>query len=291
MKRAAALATTLLFALATAACSGGGGGGGDAATFCDDLQQLSDQVLDGDLDDPDQLDEVIEGLLESAPSADLQSVRDVESAVNGGDEGEELQEVIDDSFGDAADDCDIDDPFTPPETTVTTEAETTTTSTTAPSTTASTESPTTTGGAGGDIEVNAREAIPGDIAAEFFDLAQACFDGDPAACDDLFAGTPVGSVDEAYGDTCGGRINEEEGEGFAVACADLMVGAVPVPGDIVDVANADGCFSGDMIACDDLFRAAEPGSTDQIYGGLCGGRVAATTAFCVDIFGDFAIFL
>ncbi|MDQ3293122.1 MAG: hypothetical protein M3527_01525, partial [Actinomycetota bacterium] len=120
MKRAAALATTLLLALGLAACGDDAGGGGDQAAFCDDLQQLSDQVADGDLENPDQLDEVIEGLLESAPSADLQSVRDIESAVNDGDEGEELLDAIDEAFGDNAGPCDIDDPFEAPETTTTT---------------------------------------------------------------------------------------------------------------------------------------------------------------------------
>ncbi|MBA2283410.1 MAG: hypothetical protein H0W25_19555 [Acidimicrobiia bacterium] len=292
MKRAAALATTLLLALGLAACGDDAGGGGDQAAFCDDLQQLSDQVADGDLENPDQLDEVIEGLLESAPSADLQSVRDIESAVNDGDEGEELLDAIDEAFGDNAGPCDIDDPFEAPETTTTTEPETTTTS--EPETTTTTEAGTTTTGGGGsteDVQVNAREEIPADIAPEFAALAQGCFDGDPVACDDLFGQTPAGSIDEAYGDTCGGRIEPEEGAGFSVECAELMIAAAPVPDDIVDTANAEGCFAGDMIACDDLFRGATEGTTDQVYGGLCGGRVEATTAFCVDIFGDTALFV
>lgn len=294
MKRPAALATIFLFGLAGAACSDTGGGGGDATAFCDDLQQLSDQVADGDLGNPDQLDEVIAGLLESAPSADLQSVRDVESAINGGDEGEDLQDQIDDAFGAAAGNCDIDDAFVAPETTTTTEPDTTTTTEAATTTTSEGGDTTTTGGGGPvgtDIEVNGRDDVPGDISPEFLDLAQGCFDGDPNACDDLFGGTPVGSVDEAYGDTCGGRIEPEEGQGFGLTCAELMVPAVPPPDDIVDAGNAAGCFSGDMVACDDLFNGAEPQSTDQLYGGLCGGRVENTTAFCVDIFGDFATFL
>jgi hypothetical protein len=50
--------------------------------------------------------------------------------------------------------------------------------------------------------------------ASFADLATACqgseaVPGDLAACDSLFAGTGVGTVEEAYGDTCGGRIDSD----------------------------------------------------------------------------------
>ena len=50
--------------------------------------------------------------------------------------------------------------------------------------------------------------------ASFVDLATACqgseaVPGDLAACDSLFAGTGVGTVEEAYGDTCGGRIDSD----------------------------------------------------------------------------------
>ena len=48
----------------------------------------------------------------------------------------------------------------------------------------------------------------------FADLANACKgtgatpgDGDMAACDSLFGGTGIGTVEEAYGDSCGGRID------------------------------------------------------------------------------------
>ena len=36
-------------------------------------------------------------------------------------------------------------------------------------------------------------------------LAQACFDGDMQACDDLFDTAPIGSPYMSYGDTCAGR--------------------------------------------------------------------------------------
>ncbi len=41
-------------------------------------------------------------------------------------------------------------------------------------------------------------------------LAQACFGGDFAACDRLWADTPVGSPYEEYAGTCAGRLPYEE---------------------------------------------------------------------------------
>ena len=45
-----------------------------------------------------------------------------------------------------------------------------------------------------------------------------------------------------------------------------------------------------MTACDDLFNSSADGSTDELYGALCGFRVQTTDAFCVDIFGEEALF-
>jgi hypothetical protein len=71
----------------------------------------------------------------------------------------------------------------------------------------------------------------------------------------------------------------------------LMIAPIAVPAEVVDQANGQLCFDGDMVACDDMFRAAAADSIDQAYGGLCGGRVQDTSAFCVDIFGDVSLFL
>jgi hypothetical protein len=64
--------------------------------------------------------------------------------------------------------------------------------------------------------------------ASFEDLAAACqgsddVDGDMEACDDLFLGTGVGTVEEAYGDTCGGRIFSEVADrGPGVTCVSIF---------------------------------------------------------------------
>lgn len=51
--------------------------------------------------------------------------------------------------------------------------------------------------------------VQGDDAA-LNALAQSCFDGEMPACDDLFLQSPVDSDYEAYGNTCGGRIEEAD---------------------------------------------------------------------------------
>ena len=53
-------------------------------------------------------------------------------------------------------------------------------------------------------------------------------DGDMAACDALFAGTDVGTVEEAYGDTCGGRIDT------TVADRELGVSCVQIFGAVAE---------------------------------------------------------
>ena len=269
-RRSAALVAGLLV-LALAAC--GDDGGGDEDAFCDALESLSDQVADGDLASEDGLEDATDTaneLLEAASSDQEDAVTAVGEELQDADpeDAADTAETVQDELGDLADDCEIDDFAEAPEeeTTTTTDAEeTTTTDTTADD-----------GGDDGAIEVNGRQPVPADIAAEFAAPAQACFDGDPVACDDLFSDTPAGSVDEAYGDTCGGRITD--GQGFDLECATLMVAPVPVPGDVVDTANAEACFGGDMVACDTLFGNAAEGTTDLDYGGLCAGRVLNTTA-------------
>lgn len=60
---------------------------------------------------------------------------------------------------------------------------------------------------------------PGDFNDTEFDrLAAECFDGDLGSCDELFRVTPVGSAAEAYGSTCGGRLED----GVGGSCEELL---------------------------------------------------------------------
>lgn len=76
-------------------------------------------------------------------------------------------------------------------------------------------------GGGADVEAGDPQA-PGNLSddpeladssageiAQFESLADDCFEGDLAACDNLFFQTPLGSDFEAYGTTCGGRLEDE----------------------------------------------------------------------------------
>lgn len=271
------------FALALTACGGDDGGGADEA-LCDALDTLSDQIADGDPID-DQIDTIEDDLDDAATEDDqraaLQNV--AEAYEDGENDQADLADEVQDELGDFAEECDIDeDEFAVAPTTTTTET------TEPPDTTTET----TEDGGGTTLppesgpDILAREEVPADIAAEFADLADACFEGDMEACDTLYDSTPVDSSDEAYGATCGGRIAEADVQ--PSACATIITGPVEVPAEIVDQANAQACFDGDMLACDELFRTSEVESLDELYGAVCGGRVPSTTAYCVDIFGDVA---
>lgn len=52
---------------------------------------------------------------------------------------------------------------------------------------------------------------------ELAELAQQCFEGDLAACDNLYYNTPYGSPEEAYGLSCGGRLPDN-----SLDCLDLI---------------------------------------------------------------------
>ena len=279
-------------ALLAAACGGGGGGGGDEEAFCDALETLSDQVADGDLADDDGLEDVtdtVNDLLQAADEGEqLDAVNAVGDEIEGAsaDDADASAETIQDELGGFAEDCDIDDDeFAVPATTETTET-TETTDTSDTTETTDTTGTTIGGGDGEAVLVSAREPVPADIAAEFAGLAQACFDGDMTSCDQLFNTTPAGSIDEAYGDTCAGRI--EDGQGFDLECATVITGPIDVPVDVADQDTAAACQAGDMVACDNLFQSAAEGSIDRAYGALCAGRVQDTDALCVEIFGEVA---
>lgn len=270
--------------LALTAC-GDDGGGGDQDAFCEELEVLADQIADGDLASEDGLGDVtdtLNNLFEAADDGEqADAVEEVGDEVSSADpdDAEDTFETIEDELGDFADDCDVDlEAPTTTTTTTTTEAPTTTQTTAATTTVPDTQP-------GAAVQVNAREPVPAGTAPQFLPLAQGCFDGDMDACDELFRTTPIASVEEAYGETCGGRLEEPRPN----ECQIHVTGPVAVPADVVDQATAQGCFAGDMLACDDLFRGAQQGSIDQIYGGLCGGRVEDTAAFCVDIFGEVAL--
>ncbi len=112
---------------------------------------------------------------------------------------------------------------------------------------------------------------------ELDDLATACFEGDLFACDTLFQRTEVGSDLEAYAQTCGGRIEVQDG---APGCAERFDAPAPDPEAPGDLGNdpeldalAQSCFTGDAGACDDLYLQSSVDSAYEAYGATCGGRL------------------
>ncbi len=145
-------------------------------------------------------------------------------------------------------------------------------------------------------------------------LAQSCYAGDMAACDDLWRDSEPDSSYRNFGDSCAGRQPPNSGtwcvDAFPSAGSTTTSSSLPgtttpgpttttgpaVPGQtglpsvpdatleptglgqnpIFDLL-ARSCFDGDMQACDDLFDQAPIGSEYRAYGDTCAGRQEAGT--------------
>ena len=132
----------------------------------------------------------------------------------------------------------------------------------------------------------------------FNTLAQNCFEGDFASCDDLYWRSDLGSEYETYGATCGGRLAERISGGCAEQLgATAPTGPVAPPPtqeptglgtDPALDALAQDCYDGAMFACDKLFFDAA-GDTDPAYseyGDSCAGRQAIDTGlYCHELVG------
>lgn len=132
--------------------------------------------------------------------------------------------------------------------------------------------PTTLGddGAGFAHSINALRVLGDD--PELDELAVDCFQGDLASCDDLYVGSPDGSLYEAYGATCGARIDQPTHQ----LCGDVLVGVPddpPFTGDDFLDELANQCAQGDLVDCDLLYANADTNSEAERYGATCGGRL------------------
>lgn len=130
-------------------------------------------------------------------------------------------------------------------------------------------------------------SAPGELAP----VVEACTGGDMDACDRLYRQSPLGSEEEVWGDTCGGR----QAPGTGRWCRDLEGPSADDP--LADLARegaerepleeppadpehsdlVDACGEGDMDACDVLYVEAASNSAEEAWGDSCGGRQALNT--------------
>ena len=132
------------------------------------------------------------------------------------------------------------------------------------------------GGTGGSSD----EAFTYGDDAELDALWDACEDGNGAACDELFWGSPVDSEYETFGNTCGGLFAEDE---VPLSCEEEIGGEKIITDDDIGVSGSsygddpvldalyDACADGDMTACDDLFWDSPIDSEYEDFGQTCGG--------------------
>ena len=138
-----------------------------------------------------------------------------------------------------------------------------------------------------------------------------CADGDMLSCDLLYLSSPIGSDDEEFGATCGGRTDgssanscenladpedltddqptlEEIDDAYREDCADGDMNACselysrsPYESDDERFALdglRSGCAEGEMVGCDLLYFYSPTGSDDEEFGATCGGRTDGSSA-------------
>jgi len=143
------------------------------------------------------------------------------------------------------------------------------------------------------IAAPATGSAPPGTDADLDALWEACTAESGDACDSLYFESPIGSDYEAYGFTCGGRVEGGtscNGDGGGPLGFDLDAIADPgsaAPGDdaVLD-ALWDACGAEDGDACDNLYYDSPLGSDYEAYGYTCGGRVEGYDNSCTNFFED-----
>jgi hypothetical protein len=98
-------------------------------------------------------------------------------------------------------------------------------------------------------------------------LYDSCAAGDMYACDRLYMESPVGSLEETFGDFCGGL-----GHQVGVWCSEQGAEefGTGAPADLT--ALYDECAEDGGYACDLLFWTSPVGSAEETFGAICGGH-------------------
>lgn len=118
----------------------------------------------------------------------------------------------------------------------------------------------------GDAGDSSIDVSGDDYSIDLTEVRADCAAGDLEACDTLFFQSEVGSDDEDFGATCGGTTDGST----AGTCS-----YVP-PSDDELAGYREGCASGDMAACDDLYYGSPIGSDDEQFAITCGGTTDGT---------------
>jgi serine/threonine protein kinase len=143
--------------------------------------------------------------------------------------------------------------------------------------------PTTPPETGPDVVFLPEADAPDDFGDDTFNaLAGTCEAGDLVTCDILWLQTEVGSDEEEYGATCGGRTDGDPPNECADDFDEWPLPTAQAPGELGDDADlddlADECQAGDLRSCDDLFFDSDSGSTYSLYGTTCGGRIPSAAS-------------
>lgn len=207
---------------------------GDADEFCDQVDEIVESDLSENLDfeDEDELREAVDvlgDLQDVAPSEiedEFDTVMDFFDLIldnfdefNDDENAEALQEEFADEIADFTEATEALDEFSLEECGQTIDGSTEDTSDFDEVEDEIDDGSSDSGDDSGDQELGDAESPPeatedgllgiGDMTVdELDDLMGDCEDGDLTACDEVYSNTSVGSPEEEYGSTCGGRIDE-----------------------------------------------------------------------------------
>lgn len=134
----------------------------------------------------------------------------------------------------------------------------------------------------------AAQPLPAALLTENAVLVEECQRGNMQSCDDLYAVSLGKSKLEEYGNSCGGRIANNEIDCVLLAqnqWQKKMPKAKKPPAKLIPNAASE-CHKGDMSACDLLTEGAPAGTDSAYYGYSCGGRFELLGSSCTDLLSD-----
>lgn len=112
-------------------------------------------------------------------------------------------------------------------------------------------------------------------------LWEACSNWDYSACDELWLLSPIDSIYEEFGGTCGWYFADGVHD-CLTELGQIGESSAYTYGDDPDLDIAwDDCDAGDLAACDDLYYISPIDSDYEFFGSTCGGRSDPVFGECV----------